>query len=108
MTSTRTPRRLLLAVLSTAVGMAAGVFVGFDLLGHHVATLTAFGCAAAVGLGIDNLLTQITIRMDTAVYRCPAGGCSYKVRVAHADAAERRRWQETAAAHPRHELIYPH
>lgn len=108
MTSSRLVRRHLLTVLSTAVGMAAGVFIGYDLLRHHVPTLTAIACAAAVGLGIDNLLTQLTDRLDTAVYRCPAVGCTYKVRVAHADAAERRRWQETAAAHPHHELIYPH
>ncbi|MEU6054172.1 hypothetical protein ABZ829_27595 [Streptomyces xanthochromogenes] len=108
MTSTRTIRLRLSAVLSMAVGMGTGAFVGYDLLGHHVSTLTAYGCAAAVGLGIDNLLTQVTDRAATAVYRCRAEGCTYTVRVAHADAAERRRWQETAAAHPRHELIYPH
>ncbi|MFD9631685.1 hypothetical protein [Streptomyces violascens] len=104
MTSTRTVRRRLLTVLSTAIGMAAGVLVGYDLLGYGVPVVTAIGCAAAVGLGIDNLLTDLMARLDTAVYRCHAAGCTYMVRVAHADAAERRRWQETAAAHPRHEL----
>ncbi|MFE3180180.1 hypothetical protein ACFXKR_04650 [Streptomyces violascens] len=107
MTSTRTVRRRLLTVLSTAIGMAAGVLVGYDLLGYGVPAVTAIACAVAVGLGLDNFLTQLKNRLDTAVYRCPAAGCTYKVRVTHADAAERRRWQETAAAHPRHELLYP-
>lgn len=41
---------------------------------------------------------------QTTTHRCPDPDCDFTVRLTGADAAESRRWQETAAAHPHHQV----
>ncbi|MFI5805663.1 hypothetical protein [Streptomyces sp. NPDC051561] len=57
--------------------------------------------------GVAVLFASVVVAVSEAsrpVFRCRAEGCTYRVRVSHADAAEVRRWQESAAAHPDHEV----
>ncbi|MFE9570959.1 hypothetical protein ACFYMW_20955 [Streptomyces sp. NPDC006692] len=104
-----TAKRHIVRLATTGMMLAAGAVVELRLMNAYgVPMLLALPCGLAVGLSVGHLVEAVTSRFGTTVYRCPASGCAYKVRVAHADAAERRRWQETAAAHPRHELIYLH
>ncbi|MEV5280715.1 hypothetical protein [Streptomyces sp. NPDC052811] len=92
---------------TTGLMLAAGALVELRLMnGYSVPALLALPCGLAVGLGVGHLLEVLTARLVTTVYRCPDAACTYKVSVAHVDPGERRRWQETAAAHPVHELNY--
>ncbi|MFI9028834.1 hypothetical protein [Streptomyces sp. NPDC053560] len=38
----------------------------------------------------------------TTTHRCKAASCDFTVQISRVDAADNRRWQEIAAAHPHH------
>ncbi|MFI5701728.1 hypothetical protein ACIA78_16990 [Streptomyces xanthochromogenes] len=100
-----TAKSTVVRLATTGVMLAAGALVELRLMnGYGVPVLLALPCGLAVGLGAGHLVEALTARLVTTVYRCPDAGCTYKVRLAHVDAGERRRWQEAAASHPGHEL----
>ncbi|MEV5937962.1 hypothetical protein [Streptomyces sp. NPDC051994] len=104
-----TAKYTVVRLATTGAMLAAGALVELRLMnGYGVPVLLALPCGLAVGFGAGHLVETVTTRLATTVYRCRAAGCTYKVSVTHVDAAERRRWQETAAAHPVHELNYRH
>jgi hypothetical protein len=60
-------------------------------------------CAFAVAV-LFGTVVAVFESATRPVFRCQVDGCSYKVRLSNAEAAESRRWQESAAAHPDHEV----
>ncbi|MEV5952107.1 hypothetical protein [Streptomyces sp. NPDC051993] len=97
--------RIIIRLTATGAALTAGAFVELRLLNaYSVPLLLAFPCALAVGTGIGRLVEAVADWFATTAYRCRATGCTYKVRVRHADAIELRRWQEAAASHPGHGL----
>lgn len=65
-----------------------------------VCILPAAGTIASTVLHLAEVFSATT-------HRCTAPGCSFRIRTTGVDAAERRRWQEAAAAHPDHRLPRP-
>ncbi|MEV6724896.1 hypothetical protein AB0M94_28640 [Streptomyces xanthochromogenes] len=89
----------------TATMLLAGGYIELHLINDYgVPVLLALGCGLAVGGGFGRLAESLFEGLATTVFRCPDDACTFKVRLAHVDAGERRRWQEAAASHPGHEL----
>ncbi|MFE3180797.1 hypothetical protein ACFXKR_07820 [Streptomyces violascens] len=106
MTSTSVVRHRVAPLVTAASALTVSVYTDARLLGYGVPTLLAMACAVSIGLGIANLVKWAFSLADLNVYRCPAVGCTFTAHLTRASAAERRRWQEIAAAHPDHESTY--
>ncbi|MBT2383006.1 hypothetical protein [Streptomyces sp. ISL-11] len=59
-------------------------------------------CALALFANVTCSINHLVEVAFATTHRCQVSGCSFRVRLSDADAAESRRWQEAAAAHPRH------
>ncbi|WP_406508415.1 hypothetical protein [Streptomyces sp. NBC_00212] len=94
----------LISLTGAVVAVVCGTWTGTRLAGYGVPWPLYMACAMAVSSALLSSLDRVTQRLDSTLYRCREVDCAYKVRVAHVDAAERRRWQEAAASHPCHEL----
>ncbi|MBZ4319400.1 hypothetical protein [Streptomyces huiliensis] len=94
-------------VVTLALGAAAGTSNGWQLASYDVplalTVSSAFAVFACVHLGAEHLACLLS----GTTYRCTEPGCAFRVRVTGVNAAENRRWQETAAAHPTHRLVRP-
>ncbi|MFE4873077.1 hypothetical protein [Streptomyces sp. NPDC056682] len=102
-----TTKHCIIRLTATGAMLAVGALVELRLMNAYgVPVLLALPCGLSVGLGVGNLAEAVAGWFATTVFRCPDKSCTYKVSVAHVDAAERRRWQEAAASHPGHELNY--
>ncbi|MEV6994362.1 hypothetical protein AB0N87_35105 [Streptomyces sp. NPDC093228] len=51
------------------------------------------------------LLIRAEEAWSSTRHRCTAQGCTFEVRVQNGSAADNRRWQEIAAAHPTHNAV---
>ncbi|WP_433340594.1 hypothetical protein [Streptomyces sp. CA-253872] len=93
------------AVVSVfALGLA--VAVGRLLSAYGVPVLLLLSCSLSVASSAVWLLSRLTDGARTRS-RCAAPGCDFQVRTRGVDAAEARRWQETAADHPLHRYRNP-
>ncbi|PNE41609.1 hypothetical protein [Streptomyces noursei] len=99
--SRKTVSRLVQTV-SVVLGVANAVSVGSKLAAYDVPlsliVACALSCLAMTVWFVDHLVEIL----GSTMYRCTDPACSFKVRVRYVDAAENRRWQETAAEHPTH------
>ncbi|MCI3930266.1 hypothetical protein [Streptomyces sp. AN091965] len=86
------------AAIATTLAMA----VGLRLHDHHVPLLLLLACAGSVLASALDLLFRIVDARHTTTHRCTRSGCTFQVRLTRAGAAEHRRWQRVAAAHPHH------
>ncbi|GAB2891666.1 hypothetical protein [Streptomyces mayteni] len=80
------------------VGMAWLMYEG--LREYDVPFVLAFCIAVVMGLDTLNSVFNIATRARTITHRCTEPDCTFRVSVTAVDAAESRRWQEIAAAHP--------
>lgn len=87
-----------LAALLAAVGIGYSLATALGAAG--LSPLVVVACTAAVFSAVLSLALDLIARMTTRVFRC--SHCAFTVRAQHTDAGESRRWQETAADHPRH------
>ena len=95
-------RRRVASVLLIAAALAMGAAIGVRLAAYGVPDALLAACALSAASSSLWLLTRIEQAQTTTTHRCTAPRCTFQARVRHADAAESRRWQEIAAAHPRH------
>ena len=103
MTRSRTRSHWRAAALALVVSVGFGVVIGLRLAGYGVPVLLALSCGLLAAAGVHSLLHSIADGLSTTTHRCTVPSCGWRVRVRHVDAAENRRWQEAAAAHPAHE-----
>ncbi|MEU2873784.1 hypothetical protein ABZ769_32050 [Streptomyces olivoreticuli] len=94
-------RRLRLPA-AALVGAAVGAEIGLRLRPYGVPVSLAVACALAVFANISAAVSHLIETASATTHRCRVPGCSFRVRLTAADAAESRRWQEAAAAHPAH------
>ena len=88
------------AVVAALVGAALGIRL--DDLGVPFWLACVSGCGVANAV-VNELDRQIE-RLGTATYTCRTPGCDFRARLKAASAADNRRWQEAAAAHPHHAM----
>ncbi|MFF2809354.1 hypothetical protein ACFVT2_19665 [Streptomyces sp. NPDC058000] len=99
--SRKTVSRLVVTV-SAVLGVANAVSIGSKLAAYDVPLSLIVSCALACLATTVWVVELLTRAFASTTYRCPDPACSFTVRVQHVDAAENRRWQETAAEHPTH------
>ncbi|MFE6691045.1 hypothetical protein ACFVFQ_31835 [Streptomyces sp. NPDC057743] len=97
----KTAKRLVQS-LSVVLGMINAIVLGSQLAAYHVPLSLLVSCALAWLASTVWFVEALIKAFDTTTYRCPEPDCAFTVRVRHSDAAESRRWQETAAEHPTH------
>ncbi|MFF7727673.1 hypothetical protein [Streptomyces sp. NPDC008001] len=61
-------------------------------------------CVLPVAGTIASTMLHLAEVLSVTTHRCTAPGCTFRIRTTGVDAAEQRRWQEAAAAHPEHRL----
>ncbi|WP_369359575.1 hypothetical protein [Streptomyces sp. cg2] len=99
--SRKTVSRLVLTV-SVVVGVANAVSIGTKLAAYDVPLSLIVTCAMACLTSTVWVVGTLVDLLGSTTYRCTEPGCDFTVRVRHGNAAENRRWQETAAEHPTH------
>ncbi|NEB75299.1 hypothetical protein G3I40_08650 [Streptomyces sp. SID14478] len=97
--------RRITGVLIIGFALAVALSIGVQLHSYAV----PLGLLAPCVLGVFScalwLLLRVAEAAESTVHRCTAPGCTFQVRMRHASAAESRRWQEIAAAHPTHDHV---
>ncbi|WP_411130482.1 hypothetical protein [Streptomyces sp. x-19] len=102
----RTTVSRLVVTVSAVLGVANAVSIGTKLAAYGVPLSLIVACALAC-LATTVWVVELLIKaFASTTYRCPDPACDFTVRIRHVDAAENRRWQETAAEHPAH--LYRH
>ncbi|MGW2186600.1 hypothetical protein [Streptomyces sp. NPDC001719] len=94
-------RRLRLPA-AALVGAVVGADIGLRLRSYGVPLSLAAACALAVFANIAAAVNNLIETASRTTHRCAVPGCTFYVRLTDATAAESRRWQEAAAAHPAH------
>lgn len=89
-------------VISVVTALALAASVGLRLHSYAVPLHLLIPCVLAVASSALWLLSKAAEAFESTVHRCTASGCTFQVRVRNGSAAESRRWQEIAAAHPTH------
>ncbi|MCQ4212377.1 hypothetical protein [Streptomyces longispororuber] len=97
-------RRRIVDVLAFAFSLAVAGSISFQLHTHQVPFGLVLPCGLAVFSSALSLLVKVADAAGGTLHRCTAHGCTFHVRVQNVDAAENRRWQEVAAAHPAHRI----
>lgn len=96
----RRRRLTLLTEATIAMGLASTLAVRLSYYDVPLLLIAPYWLAATSAL--LELFDRIVQAASTTTHRCREAGCDFKVAVQHVDAAENRRWQEAAAAHPHH------
>ncbi|MEV6669938.1 hypothetical protein [Streptomyces sp. NPDC051162] len=65
-------------------------------------------CSLAVFANVTATVDHLWIAATATTHRCTVRGCDFRVRLSDPTAAESRRWQEAAAAHPTHRAHSEH
>ncbi|WP_274916543.1 hypothetical protein [Streptomyces sp. WZ-12] len=99
--SRKTVSRLVVTV-SAVLGVANALSIGTKLAAYHVPLSLIVSCAMACLATTVWVVGTLVDLLGSTTYRCADPDCAFTVRVRRSDAAENRRWQETAAEHPTH------
>ncbi|MDX2559337.1 hypothetical protein PV371_06705 [Streptomyces sp. TX20-6-3] len=89
------------------VAVGCGMTVALRLDAYMVPLWLSAPCGYAITSGLITLAARVISSLDSAVYACTVPGCTFSARLRWAGPAERRRWQEAAAAHPAHDIPRP-
>ncbi|MBF6045957.1 hypothetical protein GO001_12075 [Streptomyces sp. NRRL B-1677] len=90
--------------IALGIGAAAAAVIWSRLRPYGMPwDLTAVCILPAAGT-IASTVLHLAEVFSATTHRCTAPGCRFRIRTTGVDAAERRRWQEAAAAHPDHRL----
>ena len=100
--ATSTKRRRLLVVVAVSLGLTVSTVTVRTLHGYNVPLAQVLLIAAVMGITLVSGALHIADAATMTTHRCTARGCDFRVRLSGADAAEDRRWQEIAVAHPHH------
>ncbi|WP_425832264.1 hypothetical protein [Streptomyces fractus] len=95
-------RSRMVDVISVITALALAASIGMRLRSYAVPLDLLIPCVFAVASSVLWLLTKVAKAAASRVHRCTAKGCTFEVRVHDGSAADGRRWQEIAAAHPNH------
>ncbi|WJY37902.1 hypothetical protein QT196_11725 [Streptomyces sp. P9-2B-2] len=95
-------RRHLILSATLVVGAAVGVSHAVQLSAYGVPVSLIVSCALATGATALVVASRVADVFDFTTHRCRVPGCDFRARVRGVNAAENRRWQETAAEHPAH------
>ncbi|MFE1728616.1 hypothetical protein ACFW6X_00410 [Streptomyces bacillaris] len=95
-------RHLYWAAALVAVVLGATVGIRLDSLDVPFWLACLSGCGVA-NAAVNELDRQIE-RLGLTTYACRTPGCDFRARLKAPSAADNRRWQEAAAAHPHHAL----
>ncbi|MFD4973175.1 hypothetical protein [Streptomyces sp. NPDC058424] len=95
--------------ITSAFLISGGCLVAF-LIGSQLHTYgVPLGLITPCVLSVLSSALWLLIRVEEALsrtrHRCTAQGCTFEVRVQSGSAADNRRWQEVAAAHPTHNAV---
>ncbi|WP_327355013.1 hypothetical protein [Streptomyces sp. NBC_01304] len=99
-----TNRRRIFEGVMVLITFTLAVWISVRLDSYGVPISLVIPCGLGVVSSGMSMLSQLTQARAGTLHRCPAEGCAFSVRVENVDAAESRRWQEIAAAHPAHPL----
>ncbi|MFJ4783254.1 hypothetical protein [Streptomyces sp. NPDC088794] len=99
-TSSIRRRFALSAVVAASAALSA--VIGVRLSGYGVPSALLLACCLSCLATFSSLFFRVVDAWSTTTHHCTAAGCDFQVRLTHTDAAENRRWQEIAAAHPDH------
>ncbi|MFF2061103.1 hypothetical protein ACFVWZ_04745 [Streptomyces sp. NPDC058200] len=94
-------RNVMAGVSALASGTVAS-FIGVRLNSYGLPFSLTLACAMAVWASLLTALNSAADDWNTTTHRCSVSGCDFTVRLRYCDAAENRRWQEIATAHPTH------
>ncbi|MFE5685106.1 hypothetical protein [Streptomyces sp. NPDC056512] len=97
-------RRRIVSLLQIGVALAVGVAISFRLASYGVPFFLHATCVLGTAGSVLSALLNIEQAWTATTHRCTAPGCDFRVRVQNTDAGENRRWQETAADHPFHNV----
>ncbi|MGW2013412.1 hypothetical protein [Streptomyces sp. NPDC001927] len=86
------------------VATACGASIALRLDSYDVPFALTVACGFGAASTVCALLMRLVERLGTAVYACGVEGCEFRARLTAASAADHRRWQEVAAAHPAHHV----
>ncbi|MZD09141.1 hypothetical protein GTW43_29280 [Streptomyces sp. SID5785] len=100
-----TNRLRVLEAVTLLFTLALAVWIGVRLDSFGVPIGLIIPCSLAILSSGLQMLAQLTRALAGTLHRCTEPGCSFEVRVQNVDAAENRRWQEIAAAHPAHDYV---
>ncbi|MFJ9088722.1 hypothetical protein ACIRL3_40570 [Streptomyces sp. NPDC102384] len=98
-------RSRMVDVVSVVTALALATSTGMRLHSYAVPLGLLITCVLAVASSALWLLSKVAEAAESTVHRCTAEGCTFQVRVRHGSAADSRRWQEIAAAHPTHHNV---
>ncbi|MEU1597240.1 hypothetical protein ABZ468_31415 [Streptomyces sp. NPDC005708] len=87
------------------VACLAAVLIGSQLHTYGVPLGLITPCVLSVLSSALWLLIRVEEAWSSTRHRCSAQGCTFEVRVQNGSAADNRRWQEVAAAHPTHNAV---
>ncbi|WP_367131411.1 MULTISPECIES: hypothetical protein [Streptomyces] len=90
--------------IALSVGAAAAAVMWARLRPYGLSWDLMATCVLPVAGTIASTVLHVAEVLSVTTHRCTAPGCNFKVRMTAVDAAEDRRWQEAAAAHPDHRL----
>ncbi|MFA3838628.1 hypothetical protein [Streptomyces aureus] len=102
---TKERRRRIVSLLEIGVCIAVGAAISFRLAPYDLPFFLHAACVLGTAGSALSALLNIEQAWTATTHRCTAPGCDFRVRIQHADAGESRRWQEIAAAHPRHDAV---
>ncbi|MFD3578027.1 hypothetical protein [Streptomyces sp. NPDC058644] len=101
---TTSVRRRVVSLLIIGMALAVALSIGVRLASYGVPPALITPCVLAILSSALWLLIRVEEAIGATVHRCTAHGCTFQVRLQNADAAEERRWQEIATAHPAHRV----
>ena len=102
MNRTSTTRHRILVTGAVAVSALLAASIGVRLAGYGVPFALLLACGLSCMATFSRLFFHVIDAWSTTTHRCTRRGCDFRVRLTHTDAAESRRWQEVAGAHPDH------
>ncbi|MET7661188.1 hypothetical protein ABZS99_20240 [Streptomyces sp. NPDC005463] len=102
---TKERRRRIVSLLQIGVSIAVGVAISLRLASYDLPFFLHVTCELGTAGSVLSALLNIEQAWTGTTHRCTAPGCDFRVRMQHVDAGENRRWQEIAAAHPRHDAV---
>ncbi|MER7412968.1 hypothetical protein [Streptomyces cacaoi] len=84
------------------LGIPMAAWVAWDLRGYGLPADSVLAVGLMAWACFSRAADLLISARTQTVHRCPDSRCSFSVRLSGVDAAESRRWQEVAHAHPHH------
>lgn len=89
-------------LLSFFLGVPMAAWIAWDLRGYGLPADSIFAVGVMAWACFSRAAELLISARTQTTHSCPNSRCSFSVRLSGTDAAESRRWQEVALAHPHH------